>query len=95
MSLPLRRPFFASSATRIITSHRNGVLRRTLSTLPKRSNLAALAFAPEYENARDEGHESRAPAPLNSEQRKFLDGAVSVSLSKVEAIIYLTGKSFE
>ena len=80
MSLSLHRPFFTSSATRIISSHRNGHVRRALSTLPKRSSSAsATAYSAEYEDARDEGHDSRAPAPLNSEQRKFLDGAVSMT----------------
>lgn len=58
-------------------------MRRALSTQPKRSNSAAVAYAPEYEDSTSRD-DSRAPAPLNPEQRKFLDGAVSVSFSYFE-----------
>jgi hypothetical protein len=80
MSLPLLRPYFPSSATRIILSHQNAAVRRALSTLPKRSSSAAAVYAPEYEDVHDESHDSRAPTPLKPEQRKFLDGAVSMFL---------------
>ncbi|TLD25880.1 putative ubiquinone biosynthesis protein Coq7 [Venturia nashicola] len=81
MSLPLLRPFLTPVATRIITSQRNRVVTKALSTQSKRSNSAAVAYAPDYEDStsRDENLDSRAPAPLNSEQRKFLDGALRVN----------------
>jgi hypothetical protein len=81
MSLSLHRLLVTSSATRIILSHRDRAVRRALSTLPKRSNSAsAAAYSAEYEDALDGGHDSRTHAPLNSEQRKFLDSAVSISI---------------
>jgi hypothetical protein len=92
MALSLHRPF-RTTATRIISSRRNGIARRSLSALPNRhSPAAATAHAFDYD-ARDEV-ERNDPVrkPLTSEQRRFLDGAVSMFLLYLMAE-YLTVKS--